>query len=1445
MCFQVATAERPLIIFLDSLDQLAPTHRAFNLAWLPKHLPEHVHVILSTLPREFDILDTLKALIPDQKNFLQILPLGRQLSNDLIKEWLDMSKRTLTTSQKEVISSALNRCSLPLYTRLIFDEICRWSSYSPVDQTRVELTVKGVINTLFDRLEKYQGKTFVTHVLSYLTASKNGLSDMELEDVLSLDDTVLNDVFVHWLPPVRRIPPLLWPRLHNELSSYIIKREANGTLVYFWYHRQFISVARERYLSDIGHRLYIHSSLAHYFQGTWGASNKKAFRYSTQQMNLLNLGRCESEADRKVPPQPLQFDRDPRRPWKTRYNLRKLGELPFHLIESRRYSDLKQEVLFNYEWLHSKLSAMNLHDLLSDFRNAIDAGLQDPEVNLLFSALRVGGSFVNLNPDTLAFDLVGRLLPYYDTHMSIRNLLQQCDTQSLKHSALLPVFQCFESPRGMLMYILEDHTQVVYDLLFSKTTNELVSVSKDNTIAFWDLSSGERTRCVDVSALNPGPNTKLFQTSDGKYLVCDSDALNSPVYVFDFKTGQLLHECGKRLATQKRAFVVGNMLCRQKNIIDIRKGEVVKTLDDFVKSKRYVTCGITPNENYILIGEETVTTVFDFESCFVVAQFSSVNPPSYFMVTPDSKRVYVGFSEDCLFKVVDLDRSNVTFGQVIRTFNYKGAFPYFKFLEGPRFGKELAEISISPKNQDLVLLNIKRCHLIIFNVETCMAKLIDVKAIGATNKTYLFGSSFSVDGCQVLSGHEHFIHLWSSDTGRLVATINLHSTYRFPLAVSQNSNLIATGSMIHTAIKVWDMDKIQASEDKSLKIYENPVDMIACVPRYRLVFVKKYYGLTSGRGYKYLDSFGIDVWNLHTGKCETYLPFERYGQLLQMETSEDGQYLGLLLNTRGESYALVITLKAHKIAATLSHTGCTSFQVSPNWKYMVTCADRDDSSELVLWDIENSKCIVNVSGGASPVFTYDSFFLLYIDTQEKVIIGYSLKSMAPMARLKCHVDTLQVLPMKYDIVMGTKLVQCHGELSSTVYIWDYPMGKLLATIQNISPSGILDISKDGQYGVDAYLKVFDLNTGEMETDLCLRERKECQFARFTYDGKFVMWVDELSVNVSKVKDTKIMASTSTHEKPTSLAMMDFGYVAILGREDGHLLTMKLLIDTSTCSSIHLQMAPQTIEERTRLIYSKQVCTNESISRLDPIYKPQPQNLKDSELPKAGEEIKSILIKKATVPHAIIKTSSHPNLKALEGYRSLELGDKRRGSSPYPAKDKDSRESSPGAYSPNHSPVSRTKEHRDRRRGSSPVAFLFNINRSNENTPSGSPVVKAKSRGARSRSKSTQDLFSCNSLSKGKSKSLQDLFNCTQNPLQMQTKPPVKPKREKDSKQKSPGIPSFLLNPMAKAIHSTGSMLVALMDVGGGSSTVPRRSAGLLRQESASPYLKGESRTTSM
>ena len=62
-----ATEERPLVIFLDSLDQLSDLEGGRELKWLPTVLPPHVSIIVSTLPEEGRCLEILreKKLRPD------------------------------------------------------------------------------------------------------------------------------------------------------------------------------------------------------------------------------------------------------------------------------------------------------------------------------------------------------------------------------------------------------------------------------------------------------------------------------------------------------------------------------------------------------------------------------------------------------------------------------------------------------------------------------------------------------------------------------------------------------------------------------------------------------------------------------------------------------------------------------------------------------------------------------------------------------------------------------------------------------------------------------------------------------------------------------------------------------------------------------------------------------------------------------------------------------------------------------------------------------------------------------------------------------------------------------------------------------------------------------------------------------------------------------------
>ena len=121
----------------------------------------------------------------------------------------------------------------------------RWRSYFEI--VTLSSTIPQIITTLLKRVENKHGKLLVSYSLSFITAAKGGLSEAELEDLLSLQDEVLNDVYQYHLPPVRRIPPLLWTRMRNDLPHYFSEREADGINVIGWYHRQFIEVSRERY----------------------------------------------------------------------------------------------------------------------------------------------------------------------------------------------------------------------------------------------------------------------------------------------------------------------------------------------------------------------------------------------------------------------------------------------------------------------------------------------------------------------------------------------------------------------------------------------------------------------------------------------------------------------------------------------------------------------------------------------------------------------------------------------------------------------------------------------------------------------------------------------------------------------------------------------------------------------------------------------------------------------------------------------------------------------------------------------------------------------------------------------------------------------------------------------------------------------------------------------
>ena len=107
---------------------------------------------------------------------------------------------------------------------------------------------------------------------------------------------------------------------------------------------------------DLNHTFASTISLS--FSGRWGGGRKK-------RITLTHRKKTLPDADRQVSSQPLMFS-------KSVFNLRKLSEMPIHLIYSGLSDRLASEVLFNFEWIYGKVRGQSLSEVLEDYVVALE-----------------------------------------------------------------------------------------------------------------------------------------------------------------------------------------------------------------------------------------------------------------------------------------------------------------------------------------------------------------------------------------------------------------------------------------------------------------------------------------------------------------------------------------------------------------------------------------------------------------------------------------------------------------------------------------------------------------------------------------------------------------------------------------------------------------------------------------------------------------------------------------------------------------------------------------------------------------------------------------------------------------------------------------------------------------------------------------------------------------
>jgi len=531
----LATSEKPLFIFLDALDQLSNTDNANSLIWIPRELPPHVHLVVSTLHGEEKKIP-LSIQIELEKMLLKD-------GNVLLDLWLKDAKRSLQKDQENEVLNKFEKSGLPLYLKLAFEEARQWKSYDGIPmgsngKQGLSEDVPGIIRDMFSRLstESNHGNMLVSRSMGYLAASKNGLTEDEMLDVLSEDDELYQDFLrrARHIPSEKKLPVVIWSRLYFDLEPYLTERSADGTSLMAYFHRQLGEVAAREYHS--GHlKQYFHRALSYYFTG-----------------------------------QPLQSATDGLKS----PNVRKVSELPYQQTLGQMWDELIG-TLTEFTFTIAKCAADKVDELENDYERAVTAipvpskGFEmwkaffQERIHILRRSkkywpaykifLQLAVEHADDSPITLAAeawlqkgncDWVWLKRKQRLSHVQLSRCLITIEEQTAVEGALIwpdgrliswsgdNELKVWDAKTGTLKTTLKGHADRVVGAL-KLSNGMLASWSNDNTLRIWSVETGELKTTLrgHTSSIR-----RALELLDGHLLSWSED---KTLRVWDVTTGQL------------------------------------------------------------------------------------------------------------------------------------------------------------------------------------------------------------------------------------------------------------------------------------------------------------------------------------------------------------------------------------------------------------------------------------------------------------------------------------------------------------------------------------------------------------------------------------------------------------------------------------------------------------------------------------------------------------------------------------------------------------------------------------------------------------------------------------------------------------------------------------------------------------------------------------------
>jgi WD40 repeat protein len=289
---------------------------------------------------------------------------------------------------------------------------------------------------------------------------------------------------------------------------------------------------------------------------------------------------------------------------------------PVHLARTSRFEKLR-EMLFDFEWMQSKLDATEIAALLTDY----ELSPSDHALHLVQSALRLSANILSGEKSQLAPQLTGRLLLFEESE--IKTLLEYI-RGTKKNPWLRPLTLSFTPPGGPLVRTLAGHTGAVRAVAITPDSSRVISGSFDNTLKIWGLEHG-----IELATLQGHTDAvnAVAITSDGRRIV--SGSKDKTLKVWDLERGTELATLQGHTSSINAVAVtpdgrraISGSGDKTLKIWDLERGTEIATLQGHLSAVMAVA--VTPDGRRAISGADAGSiTVWDLEHAVEINKLQS------------------------------------------------------------------------------------------------------------------------------------------------------------------------------------------------------------------------------------------------------------------------------------------------------------------------------------------------------------------------------------------------------------------------------------------------------------------------------------------------------------------------------------------------------------------------------------------------------------------------------------------------------------------------------------------------------------------------------------------------------------------------------------------------------------------------------------------------------